>query len=130
MDEAAGNHLNGHNNPNSGVMIDMTNGNKVATNAWAKLPPQQEIPPDCLVLLEPFGGLGAKKMMSNGMEYTVGNCWEFKSYVTLKQINPALTPDQVRFTESIRPRDLRFMSPCDICTSIFGENAVIPRPSF
>jgi RHS repeat-associated protein len=130
MDEAAGNHLTKHHNPNSGVMIDMTNGNKVATSAWAKLPPQKEIPPDCLALLEPLGGLGAKKTMPDGLVYTVGNCWEFKSYVMLKQINPALTPDQVRFTESIHPRDLHYTGPCDICKSIFGENAVIPRPSF
>ena len=113
-----------------GGMRDITTGNKFVAHSQMKLPPLEMIPAECLDMCKPFGGFGAKYMLSNGRQYTVGNCWEFKAYVNLKILNPSLRPDQVRFTESFRPRMIdTFEGPCEICQSMFGRDALIlPNP--
>ncbi|MDR2438247.1 MAG: hypothetical protein LBE12_02600 [Planctomycetaceae bacterium] len=79
-------------------------------------------------MLNKLGGLYAKVMI-DGKEYTVGTCWEFKAFVSLKMKNPALQPNQVKFTKSYLPRSPgEFDDPCPVCKQMFGTDGLIPPP--
>jgi hypothetical protein len=96
------------------------------SSAGAKIP-KENLPADCVAMCEPFGGYGTKTIV-DGKTYTVGWCWEFQTYATLKMNNNSLTPRQVQFTQSYLKRNARWGDSCSLCQQMFSESTFIPNP--
>ncbi|MDR2643695.1 MAG: hypothetical protein LBC74_12975 [Planctomycetaceae bacterium] len=110
-----------------GATRDTITGMCVAKSSAAPKIPKENLPADCIAMCEPFGGYGAKTIV-DGKTYTVGWCWEFQNYATLKMNNNSLTPQQVQFTQSYLKRNARWGDPCGLCQQMFSKSTFIPNP--
>jgi RHS repeat-associated protein len=110
-----------------GAARDTITGMSIAKSSAAPKIPKENLPADCIAMCEPFGGYGAK-ITVDGKPYTVGWCWEFQNYATLKMNNNSLTPKQVQFTQSYLKRYDRWSGPCSLCQQMFSESTFIPNP--
>jgi RHS repeat-associated protein len=64
-----------------------------------------------------LGGVGTKTASGN----TVGCCAEFQAGNKLLLENPSATPQQINFTDAIRPRTGQVVPMCENCQTTFGK---------
>ncbi len=79
--------------------------------------PPSKIAPQLQNAADKIGGVGTKTASGN----TVGCCAEFKAANELLIKNPSATPQQVNFTEAIRPRTGQTIPMCENCNATFGK---------
>ena len=79
--------------------------------------PPAVIAPQLEAAVGEMGGIGTKTASGN----TVGCCAEFQAGNKLLLDNPSATPQQINFTDAIRPRTGQVVPPCENCKTTFGE---------
>jgi RHS repeat-associated protein len=80
--------------------------------------PPTAVAPQLQGVVGEMGGIGTKTATGN----TVGCCAEFHAGNQLLLENSAATPQQINFTNAIRPRTGQTVPMCENCKTTFGKN--------
>ncbi|MCC9065589.1 hypothetical protein [Flavobacterium piscisymbiosum] len=99
--------------PSTVVGAELNGQTMIATSGA----PQSVIAPQLEGVVGELGGIGTKTATGN----TVGCCAEFQAGNNLLLENPNALPNQINFTNAIRPRTGQTIPMCDNCKTTFGK---------
>jgi hypothetical protein len=100
---------------NSGAAYDIETGRIVTASSFGEAEPNPH--PVLVGKAEPFGGVNAQVQV-DGKTLTIGRCWEFRAANELLWEGSKIA--NIRFTRSVRARDLTEQPHCSVCQQMFG----------